>query len=338
MINFKISQDINEFWPEWNELLTQSDTGTVFQRPDYLSCWVASFINKEEVFIIKVLDDDELIGIAPFRKTEKSLNGLKSLKVTFLGTDHVGKGADLVTDFGDIVAKKGREKEAWQEIIRVFRELRGFREIILDYVRENSPSFRVLKDLGFSFSQMLDGETLDVAPALDLPDSFDDQINSLERKSRHEWRRKLRRLGNTGYYLKISENASDVDEFIRLHRASTIKKDLFMSVGMENFFTKTVTALFQKGLIDLVFMEIEGKNVSATLSFLWNKEYWLYNSGFDRKYENLAVGFLLKGLTIKRAIEMKYNKYNFLRGNERYKYELGARDEKLFKIIISNNK
>jgi CelD/BcsL family acetyltransferase involved in cellulose biosynthesis len=158
----------------------------------------------------------------------------------------------------------------------------------------------------------------------------------LKRKERHEFKRKLRRLESETYQIVVSQNPNlDIDEFIRLHKASTGDKDRFMTKKMEGFFKQIVRVLSPKGLIDLLFMQIDGKNVSSIISFVWQNEYWLYNSGFDRDYTNLAVGFLLKALSVKYAIAKGYKRYNFLRGNERYKYDLGAKDERLYKMKIN---
>ncbi len=335
MLTYKITGNLNIYSSDWNKLVAGSDTATVFQTFEYLSSWREIFIPESEVLVIGVFDNQELMGLAVLRK--------QADKGTFLGTDRIGPGADLVTDFGDIVAKKGCEKEIWEKVILAAKEI-GIKELTLDYVRETSPSFKLLTQLGLPYKEMLDAATPDVAPYLNLPSRFDDYLNSLGRKQRHEWRRKLRRLERKEYKIIISREPNDITEFIRLHKASTTQKDRFMSSQMENFFTTVVNKLWPQGLIDLVFIEIAGKKVSSTLSFLWpsfaeasegkNKEYWLYNSGFDRSYQDLAIGFLLKGLTIKRAIELGYNRYSFLRGGERYKYDLGAKDEKLYKIII----
>lgn len=346
MLNYQIKNDLTSIASEeWNNLLKDSDTATVFQTKEYLTAWSEAFLNdKSEVLIVMVYDDKELIGIAPLRFRRSHLvQGATLGQITFLGTDSVGKRQDLVTDFGDIVAEKGREKEVWEEVLKALRETKEVQEIVLDYVRESSPSFSVLKEKGHEINEMIDNTHPDVAPYLDLPKTWEEYLGQLGRKGRHELRRKLRRLEEHGYTIEKVEQVAQVGqvekeeaikEFIRLHKTSTVEKDRFMTSQMAEFFTKMTNNLSSKNLVDLTFMRFGQENVAVTFSFLWNNEYWLYNSGFDRKYENLAVGFLLKALTVKMAIEKGYQCYSFLRGNERYKYDLGAIDEKLYKVVI----
>lgn len=352
MITTKVINNITEIKEEWNKLLQNSDTATVFQTPEYIEAWCESFVkDAKEIAIMAVFEGvpafaksdlvsvftkisadksagkegKELIGIAPLRRVGD--------KITFLGTDKIGEKGDLVTDFGDIVCQKGKEKEVWENVLQALKEL-GVQIIELDYLREYSLSFKILSEKHQS-TQMMDIQTPDVAPFIDLPKTFEEYLAFLNRKDRHELKRKLRRLEGMGYEIIISQNPTkDIEEFIRLHKVSTEDKDKFMTEEMATFFRRITEKLLVKNCIEIVFMLINGVKVSSTFSFLCHNEYWLYNSGFDRNFEYNAVGLLLKALTIKMAIEKGLTKYNFLRGNERYKYDLGAKDERLYRITV----
>lgn len=328
MFECKITNDLNELKDDWNNLLTDSDTATVFQTPGYLSAWCDSFIaDKNEIFLVGVYTEEKLIGVAPLRKIGD--------KLTFLGTDRIGEKGDLVTDFGDLVAVSGREKEVWESVVGELHS-QGMKEVELDYLREFSLSYKILSGLGFQSSQMLDNGVPDVSPFLELPKTYEEYLAGLSRKNRHELKRKQRRLEEMGFKIVRSENPSeDILEFIRLHRESTPEKEKFMSDQMAKFFVDMIKNLSADNCVDMEFMEVNGVKVSATLSFLCHNQYWLYNSGFDRNFEFQAVGLLLKAYTIKIALDLGCARYSFLRGNERYKYDLGARDERLYKIIIN---
>ncbi len=328
MFKFKITNDLNELKDDWNKLLTDSQTATVFQTPGYLSAWCDSFISdKNEIFLVGVYEGEKLIGLAPFRRVGD--------KITFLGTDRVGEKGDLVTDFGDIIAVSGREKEVWEGVVGEMRNL-GIKEIELDYLREFSMSYKILSELGFRSTQMMDNGVPDVSPFLDLPKTYEEYLAGLSGKNRHELKRKQRRLEELGFKIVKSGNPTEnIHEFIRLHRESTPEKEKFMTDQMAKFFVDVVKNLSADNCVDIEFMEVNGVKVSATLSFLCHNQYWLYNSGFDRNFEFQAVGLLLKANTIKIAIDLGCTKYSFLRGNERYKYDLGAGDERLFKIQIN---
>ena len=60
----------------------------------------------------------------------------------------------------------------------------------------------------------------------------------------------------------------------------------------------------------------------------------LYNSGYDPRYSRLSVGLVSKALAIKEAIEAGKRSFNFLRGTERYKYHLGAKDFAVYQLTV----
>lgn len=326
MLTYRIYQNLKEEITGLDDLLEISQTPTIFQTKEYLLAWSESFIkDQKEIFLIAVLQDEKLVGFAPMRK--------KDNKLTFLGTDSVGDNHDLVTDFGDIAVLPGMEDVVWKEIFKAAAENK-ISVVELDYLRQSSTSFGVLQKQGALVSEMMDQGSVDVSPYLTIPIDFDKYLEGLERKARHELRRKMRRLDAGGYAVTQSFDPQQLKEFIRLHKASTIEKDVFMSKQMEDFFQRISENLGKKKAIIFQFMEIDRKNVAATVAFLWKNEYWLYNSGFDRNYEHLSTGFLLKAMTIKYAIEKRMKKYSFLRGNERYKYDLGAKDDVLYKALV----
>lgn len=201
----------------------------------------------------------------------------------------------------------------------------GYKKIQLDYVREDSETFHNLRG---DSSQV---EKQEVAPYIDLPKTWEEYLSSLKRKYRKEIKRKLKRLGEVKHEVIKEDNFK---EFIRLHRLSDPLKEKFMSEEMVDFFKDVYEAKIPDWEARLDFLKIKGKAVAGIMSFVSEKEWWLYNSGFDPEYSFYSVGVVLKALSIKQAIEMGKKKYDFLRGSERYKYELGAKDLQLYKLVL----
>jgi len=54
-------------------------------------------------------------------------------------------------------------------------------------------------------------------------------------------------------------------------------------------------------------------------------------------YNSYSVGLVSKIIALKESIESNLDAFNFLRGNERYKYELGGADLKLYEIKLLLN-
>lgn len=303
---------------DWDELIRFGQTATFFQIQQWMQIWVKHFPVEKE--IIGVFDDDVLIGIAPFSYDQKT--------ITLLGTTPV-LGNEQVSDFGDIICLPKKEKDVWDAVLNYLSKKYAAKSFDLKYIRENSLSFNILKPLSKSFSSTT------TSPYLNLPKSWEEYLVGLNRKNRHELRRKLRKLESINYRVYQADlNQNNQQQFLKLMKQSSSEKGKFLSKPMESFFSDFLTNLNKEQIL-LWFMEIEEKKVAAALAFTFKDELLLYNSGMDLDYGYLSVGLLSKALLIQKSIELGYKKFDFLQGDEQYKYNLGAVDNKLYQLTIS---
>lgn len=232
-------------------------------------------------------------------------------KLILLGMKPV-LGGEEVTDYG-------------QDNLTVLPS--GYKNIQLDYIREDSATYLRFKD--HTKKQV-------VSPYLDLPATWDEYLGGLERKYRKELKRKIKRLEETNsfYQCRPETVKADFEQFVRLHRLSDPNKNRFMSEPMKAFFWDVVTASIPGWATNLCFLKINNEPAAGAVTFVSEAEVWLYNSGYNPDQKYYSVGLLLKAHLIKTAIEAGKKKFDFLRGSERYKYELGAKDLQLYKIEI----
>ncbi|MBI3955356.1 GNAT family N-acetyltransferase [Candidatus Gottesmanbacteria bacterium] len=304
----------------WDDLVRQSPTATFFQTKSWLEIWLKHFPVEHK--IIGVYEREELIGMVPLN--------LANDKVNLLGITPVLNG-ELVSDFGDIIAKISYEKIVWQEILAKFKVQSSKFKIELDFIREDSPSYKVLKELGGQ------EEIQDEAPYLDLPKTWEEYLDSLDRHNRHELKRKMRKIENEDMKIVTSLcTFEDINELFRLMEISSEEKRRFLSKEMKAYFQDLITSSFNNKTAELMFMQKDHLNIAVTLSFIYQNDVLLYNSGFDPEYGYLSAGLILKAHLIKRAIEQNMKRFDFLRGNERYKYDLGGKKRKLYKITFKN--
>ena len=74
--------------------------------------------------------------------------------------------------------------------------------------------------------------------------------------------------------------------------------------------------------------------MASCICFDYADTYLLYNSGYDPEYSSLSVGLLNKAFCIKEAIEVGRDTFDFLRGTERYKYDLGGKNSSVYQMVI----
>jgi CelD/BcsL family acetyltransferase involved in cellulose biosynthesis len=123
--------------------------------------------------------------------------------------------------------------------------------------------------------------------------------------------------------------------FLTLHRLSKVGKARFMDERMERFFRSVTAILAAKGWARLWFLEYEGAAVAAFICLEYAGSVGLYNSGFDPARAQLAPGIVLLAHLIQDAIDRGIPTFDFLRGDEPYKYGFGPLPEDVFNIRIT---
>jgi CelD/BcsL family acetyltransferase involved in cellulose biosynthesis len=217
--------------------------------------------------------------------------------------------------------------EAWSEL-----DLWG--------LQEGSATRDVVKRLAAAAGYGVHEEREAVAPRLALPASFDDYLASLGKKDRHELRRKLRRFFDSGadatseVYSTQADVVAHMEEFLELHTRSRQDKTDFMTPAMENFFRRMASAMSAEGLVRLFILYVNKKPVASVFCFDAGNQLYMYNSGYDPDYSKLSVGLVSKVQCLRWSIENGKEYLDFLRGNEPYKYDLGARDQEIFRLIV----
>ncbi len=167
----------------------------------------------------------------------------------------------------------------------------------------------------------------DTTLVIDLPADPEMWPASLSKKHRHELRRKRRRfvdiLGEP-----LLERRTDPEAFatfIAMHRSSRPGKGDFMTEGMERFFWSLITDA--GAAIDLI--TVAGSPVAAAFGFVDANAFYLNDSANTENAADASPGIVLLASMIERSIDEGLQRFDFLKGDEQYKYRLGAVDRPL---------
>jgi hypothetical protein len=293
----------------------------LFQTAEYLRLFAQHFIRPENTILLGVFSQGQCLGYAAFER----LAG----RLLFLGMKPVLGGEEL-SDYGEIVARPGKAAAVWQEIL-LWLSSQGFKRLQLDYVREDSDTYRFFKDKkGVKLGLQA------VAPFINLPRTWEEYLGGLKRDSRKELKRKLLKWEASAgsYFFSRESGVKEFNVFIKLFRLSGDSKKRFMSQAMVRFFRDLLKLKPSGWRSELSWLSLGSKPVAGLFSFVSPTEVWVYNSGFDPAFGLYSPGVLLHAYRIKAAIKEKKKRYDFMRGTERYKYELGGQDQKLFRIEL----
>jgi tetratricopeptide (TPR) repeat protein len=94
---------------------------------------------------------------------------------------------------------------------------------------------------------------------------------------------------------------------------------------------------FERGLLLLPVLWIGDRPLSA-LAILMDerkKSFLFYITGRDESFAGSQPGLILHGHSIRYAICLGMKRYDFLRGNERYKYSFGVKERRLHCYVVA---
>lgn len=324
---------------EWNPLLRGSASDTIFLTWEWQSTWW-EHLGKGELYLIAVRDGGHLSGIAPlYLTTAENLasdDGRNELSIV---------GCRDVSDYLDLIAANGQEEKVYGALLDWLEsdEAPAWDLADLCNIPAASPTHSLLTELAVARGYEVHTEMEDICPIIPLPATWDEHLSSLSKKQRHEIRRKIRRAeggGQINWYI-VNEGhdlAAEMDAFIELHQKSHVDKDEFMDAQMKGFFHAVAQVLHEAGWLQLAFMEINGEKAAAMLNFDYRDSILVYNSGYDpHKYARLSPGIVLLSYCIQRAIELGRAEFDFLRGDEVYKFRFGAQPTEIYRLVIAKN-
>ncbi len=199
----------------------------------------------------------------------------------------------------------------------------------------------------FGAREMAEGWTLnvereDVCPVVALPVGADIEtfLSTLGKKDRHEIRRKVRRAEAVGEVrLDVSPDPlADLEAFIELHQKKWAANGLFPDTpgGAQSrvLFQRLFELHGPDGPLRMSFLSVGGRRIAAGVYFETNEGYLYYNAGVDHDAMELSPGILLIYNLIARALAAGVPRFDFLRGNESYKYAWGAVDEPIQRLLV----
>ena len=310
----------------WERLCASATLRAPFLSWTWQTEWVQAFAADRRLEIRAVEDaDGSLVGVLPLFEAEPGL-----LRI-------VG-GAD-VSDYLDLLATAGREEEVWAALLQARAAERDVWQ--LHAVPAGSPSVALLPGLAATCGLTATVAVEERCPVLDLPPSWDEYLASLPSKHRHELQRKTRRLRRESPDARVSvarrrdEIESRFGDFFDLHRRSRVGKERFMDARMEKFFRRAVGELADAGAAALWFLDLPSGPAAGFVVTEWDDTVGLYNSGFHPDRAALAPGLVLLVHLIEDAVVRGKKRFDFLRGEERYKYEFGPKAEEVFAVRIA---
>jgi CelD/BcsL family acetyltransferase involved in cellulose biosynthesis len=347
----------------WDALVARSPAATPFSRHCLQAAWWDAYgesAHDETLVVVDASAPDEIVGIVPMMHRHELEPGDVAAKTTL--RHQAGPPLRPVPDSATAVFFGASYHADYATVLAAPQDLPAVCDAMAEYLAAADPTRWDVVDLrrlrlgdpaadaltnAFEWIAprgcwLVTREQEDVCPILRLEPGadFEAYLGTLDKKERHEIRRKIRRAEAAGEVkLERSPNPSaDLDAFIDLHQKRWGEEGLFPDTAggaaSRRFFAELFGSCAAEGLVELSFLTVGGRRIAAGVILDDGATVYYYNAGVEPDARDLSPGVLTVACYIQRAIELGRTRLDFMRGNEAYKYEWGAVDEPIERVLV----
>ncbi len=321
----------------WNAVVADGISDTPFSRHEYLSQWWKTLGGGEwstaELVLIAGFEGDQPVGFAPLFKAVH--NGRPALLLV---------GSIEISDYLDLIVRSLDLPKFLPGLLNFLDESEQWRQLPLDWynVPDSSPTLGMLEAESNRRGWAYHAEIYRPTPRISLQGDFDAFLEGLEKKQRHEIRRKMRRATESLLPVEFhvvatpAELEAEMEAFLSL-MAQDSHKAQFLRPAMREQMQAVMRHAFEGGYLWLGFLTIDGAQAAAALNFDYRNKIWGYNSGVSHDFMDLSPGWVLLAHQIRWALEKGRYEFDFMRGDEDYKYRFGAVNRYVMHVTVERS-
>jgi len=323
---------------EWNPLLRASRSDTLFLTWEWISTWWQIYGGRSLLYVLVARSSDgRLIGLAPLQRVRRWQFGVWPVRVL----QFIGDGGDVTPEYLDFVIERGAERPVGRAFIDYICADPTIQVIDLRPFSSHSPNFSLTELALCAHPGRLRSSQDSICTTLDLPDSLEEFLAGRSRNYRKkigEYERRCER--DLRIRLRVSTTAEELERdmtaLISLHQKRWRRQSrAFQSVEYVEFHWRMSRLALDRGWMRLFSLETHSTPVALLYCFAYGGRYYFYQAGRDPSFSKHRVGLVLMHKVIQEAIKEGASVFDFLRGNEDYKYRWATRDLRNTRLVYS---
>jgi len=315
---------------QWNNLLAKSKSNNIFLTFEWLFSWWNIFLNdRKKLSILYIYNRNILVGIAPWYIHSIKHGPFKQKRFEFIGSPEAG------SDYLDVICTEGEEINISHILYKYIHN--GFKKWDSLYFSDfpaNSMFF-----MNFIHELNNDGKyyvlkTASYCPTINLPNDIEEYKSSMtsKRKKKLDWQ--IHKLNQKGKITtdNIICNGIDnlIDDYFDFY-------ELVRNINNDKlrYFVKYYHKyLGNKSTIQIITLKQDEIKLASILHLLYGKIKYNYLVATNKNYDkSISVGEILVYECINNSIKEKYNKYDFLKGEEQYKFKWSNDGERSLSLL-----
>ncbi|NPD46735.1 GNAT family N-acetyltransferase [Lentimicrobium sp. S6] len=333
------TEDFLEIKSEWERIQNQPNNLYYFSSFEYCYTWWEANCNNisNKLFIIVVINNNKIVGIAPLIFVNKKKSKTKYTSLEFLAQ---GDENDFLIDNDTDSSISTIIKELIKEI-----ELNNEKWDVLNltHINQNSEltSYLLKSKYNNNFNYLIENPHIDFKEFKNFK-SYSHFIP----KNILRYSKKLKRQTNYSFVIKTD------DVFNKISKIHLMEKEYLKSKGREERHSifdlpysekfKFLESLYSKSKYLLTFLLIDNSNdeiISYYTGYLFKNKYLYWSTGYNPQYEKLIPSRVLKYEIIKYFFENEPTvKFDFGSGRYAWKFEWTNRFSLMYRLYYMNPK
>jgi CelD/BcsL family acetyltransferase involved in cellulose biosynthesis len=307
---------------EWEQLFQRSGCANVFLSFQWILQWWTCMGHGHSLFVVTVRDDERrLVALAPLYISQQA-GPLRIRRLGFLGDSLVG------SDYLDVLVDGTKGPAALQCLsIFILSQKKEWDYIDLSDTLPDSNATCLCENL-VANQMKVEVVPSSICPYVILPGSAEGYLSSLGPKVRKRLRYNLRALQREGAVeFATARSGPDLekafDELLQLHRARLGTRggtSAFLDPRIAPFHRAVLGPLSAAGRVRIHLLKLRGVSIAALYALSAGPRMFYYQSGMHPEYGRFSVGSVLIRYAIEDAILSHCHEFDFLRGDEPYKF------------------
>ncbi len=308
---------------DWQALFSAAAGASPFLSWEWIASWHRWLGGGRTARLFCARRGADLVGLLPL--TEARCWGTRPGQVrtlSFLGERLVGG------DYLDVLAAPGWEAAATSAIFDYLARDASFDVLDLDGLAGDSRSLSLLAwRFGVDPRYQIDLRPGQICPYLTLDGDWDATLRRTRRP--HQFSRVLRELRSLpGFETRTATTPQEIgpalERLLALHAKRWSRQggsDAMARPAVKAFHRDAALRLARAGIARIEELWVDGACRASYYGMQSGSRYHLYQSGFDIEWAKRSVAFIRLGLSIQEAANRGVMTYDFLRGNETYKFD-----------------
>lgn len=325
-----VRDDIAGLELDWSSLATRDSTTTPFSSFQWIAAWSRHWSGGGSPWVLVVRESERVVGLAPFVLHRR--RGLRLLRGLGVG----------VGNYWDILAADEDRERVLAAVGSHLRERSSeWDALFVDKLPEESLTEAALGAAGLRIGW----QARSPSPRIELPQTFDDFLARLSSNRRQKIRRNLRVIDSGELTVNVVSDpdrlkaAIDRWQALRVQWWAHRERALQAEHGSARFLTFTqevVAALVPLGLAVVWEVRYRDEDIGVAINFLDDTSFYYWLWGFDLCVAKLRPGHVLLAYGIRWSVETGRRYFDFMIGDEAYKYDYAPAERAVLSLDIGN--